>query len=380
MSLIYDGSHSMAFIKVNGDGTTVVKRTWEDWHLIPVTNLIVNPPSPSVSFVRMPYSNNFFDASTIPSGNITMGGRSGEWEFYVDHDQWDNWAQTFDEIELFVNGKRLYCVLDDDYTNAYVGRMTFNGWKNGDSYSIITIGYYLAPYATENEFDYLTYNGTFYSFDLHGIIFYDTWPMEWLRRYLRVWREYENGIQVEETDYTLSGNTTIPGDREITIIAKNETLTFVVHIVEDGWEVDDTNILDVYPVGSIYMSVSPTNPQIIFGGIWESWGQGRVPVGVDTEDSDFEEAENTGGEKEHSLTTNELPVHRHTLDYTVSGSNGSSTSTPSNYVGRIMRDRTNTQSTSQYTATIDTRSVGSSNNAHNIMQPYITCYMWKRVS
>jgi hypothetical protein len=38
----------------------------------------------------------------------------------------------------------------------------------------------------------------------------------------------------------------------------------------------------IYPVGSIYMSTSSTNPQTIFGGTWVAWGQGRVPVGVGT--------------------------------------------------------------------------------------------------
>lgn len=36
----------------------------------------------------------------------------------------------------------------------------------------------------------------------------------------------------------------------------------------------------IYPVGSIYMSTSSTNPQTIFGGTWIAWGKGRVPVGV----------------------------------------------------------------------------------------------------
>ena len=32
----------------------------------------------------------------------------------------------------------------------------------------------------------------------------------------------------------------------------------------------------IYPVGSIYLSVSSTDPSTLFGGTWEAWGTGRV--------------------------------------------------------------------------------------------------------
>ena len=41
----------------------------------------------------------------------------------------------------------------------------------------------------------------------------------------------------------------------------------------------------MYPVGSIYMSVTNTNPSAYFGGTWAAWGSGRVPVGVDASDT-----------------------------------------------------------------------------------------------
>jgi hypothetical protein len=38
---------------------------------------------------------------------------------------------------------------------------------------------------------------------------------------------------------------------------------------------------------------------------------GRVPVGIDSADSTFENLGNSGGEKTHTLTTNEMPSHTH---------------------------------------------------------------------
>ena len=65
------------------------------------------------------------------------------------------------------------------------------------------------------------------------------------------------------------------------------------------------------PVGSIYLSVSETNPSTYFGGTWEQWGKGRVPVGVDTSQTEFSIVEKIGGEKTHKLTNNELAKHTH---------------------------------------------------------------------
>lgn len=81
----------------------------------------------------------------------------------------------------------------------------------------------------------------------------------------------------------------------------------------DSVDVPMDSILNtVYPVGSIYTSVNSTDPSTLFGGTWERFGKGKVLVGVDEDDSDFSEANKTGGEKTHTLTTNEMPSHTHT--------------------------------------------------------------------
>jgi hypothetical protein len=58
---------------------------------------------------------------------------------------------------------------------------------------------------------------------------------------------------------------------------------------------------DIYPVGAIYMSVSSTSPASLFGGTWTQWGSGRVPIGINSSDSDFNTVEKTGGSKEYEL-------------------------------------------------------------------------------
>ena len=52
------------------------------------------------------------------------------------------------------------------------------------------------------------------------------------------------------------------------------------------------------PVGSIHVSASPTDPATTLGyGTWAAFGTGRVIVGVDVGDTDFDTVEETGGSK-----------------------------------------------------------------------------------
>lgn len=64
--------------------------------------------------------------------------------------------------------------------------------------------------------------------------------------------------------------------------------------------------LDAYPIGAIYISTVSTDPGTIFGGTWVAFSQGRVLVGLDTSDPDF----NSSGELRGSKTID--IQHRHT--------------------------------------------------------------------
>ena len=69
-------------------------------------------------------------------------------------------------------------------------------------------------------------------------------------------------------------------------------------------------MVDYYPVGSIYINASvATNPATLLGfGTWAAFGAGRVMVGLDAGQTEFDTAEETGGAKTHTLTTGELPA------------------------------------------------------------------------
>lgn len=129
-----------------------------------------------------------------------------------------------------------------------------------------------------------------------------------------------------------------------------------------------------YHIGKIVMSTSNTNPNKYLGfGTWVLWGSGRVPVGVNTSDTSFNTVEKTGGEKAHKLTVNEMPNHGHIFH------NGDGKA----IAPTIMRDggthellQGGGNRTYEYLGLSKT----GGNEAHNNLQPYITCYMWKRTA
>ena len=131
---------------------------------------------------------------------------------------------------------------------------------------------------------------------------------------------------------------------------------------------------DIYPVGAIYMSVSPTSPASLFGGTWTQWGSGRVPVGVDTSDSDFNTVEKTDGSKEYELRAliGAVGGNVNTIGYDsepVVPGYGSYDMVIDASAGAKPQGASNT-----------TRVVKSDGSSPTTVQPYITCYYWKRVS
>lgn len=162
----------------------------------------------------------------------------------------------------------------------------------------------------------------------------------------------------------------------------------------------------VYPVGSIYISVNDNfNPNNVFPGTWESFGKGRTLVGVDTSEPEFQSSEDTGGEKTHALTVDELPEHNHDVTVENKELKGSvwnfagqgATFGPGNSTSGVfskggdgtcfypsstgkatgVNDGFVLDATHKHTATSGNT---GSRMAHNNMPPYITVYMWKRTA
>ncbi len=115
----------------------------------------------------------------------------------------------------------------------------------------------------------------------------------------------------------------------------------------------------IYPVGSIYFSVNNINPSTYFGGTWVSWSSGRVPIGVDSNDKDFSDVEKIGGNKSATLT---IENYQNNTWLAAKASH--------NIFSTLFNaGETYGMNLSQ-----------GENEPVMIVQPYITCYMWKRTA
>ncbi len=162
------------------------------------------------------------------------------------------------------------------------------------------------------------------------------------------------------SDITLSASDigAVPTTRKI----NGQPLTDDINITVEG------GFLAAHPVGSIYISTSSTNPGTLFGGVWRAFAPGRVLVGVNPSDSDFSTSGKMGGSKTHTLTVNEMPKHVHTQTLHWSAQAGNSS---------VVSPALETNDPREYSTYPTTGETGGG-QPHNNLQPYITCYMWRR--
>ena len=136
----------------------------------------------------------------------------------------------------------------------------------------------------------------------------------------------------------------------------------------------------VYPIGSIYMSVSSTSPATLFGGTWTQL-KDRFLLGA----GDTYSNGNTGGSSTVTLTTAQMPSHSHG-----SGASGYYFSTAKPLSTDSVGRRKMASGTAAYATTASSSAddlgersatgTAGSGSAHNNMPPYIVKYCWERIA
>lgn len=168
-------------------------------------------------------------------------------------------------------------------------------------------------------------------------------------------------------------------------------------VQENNEKLEESNLLKVMmnyivPIGTVITnSKSSFNPNTIYPGTSWTRIKGRVIVGLDENDTDFNSSGKTGGYKSfnnshnHStqnctLTINQIPSHSHEM-----------VSTSGRNVGISLQPF---QMTTQNTSLVDPnvcRATGggqphnhgyttSSQGTQSLLQPYITKYVWERTA
>lgn len=121
------------------------KNTWDDWHLIPTSRPLFNPPSVKTHLVDIPGGDGVLNLTNALAGRPTFNNRTGSWTFIVQNGFMD-WATLFSEIMVYLHGKTLRAVLEDDPAYYYEGLFFVNQWKSDKDYSQIVIEYNVDPY------------------------------------------------------------------------------------------------------------------------------------------------------------------------------------------------------------------------------------------
>lgn len=121
------------------------KNTWDDWHLVPTSRPLVNPPEVNTSYVTIPGASGSLDLTEALTGYPTYTNRTGSWEFIV-MNGYGEWYSRYSEIMAYLHGKKFRAILDDDPNYYYEGRFSVASWVSPKNWSRITINYNVGPY------------------------------------------------------------------------------------------------------------------------------------------------------------------------------------------------------------------------------------------
>lgn len=178
------------------------------------------------------------------------------------------------------------------------------------------------------------------------------------------WQEKENAINAKINtvsndlkNFKTETNTALSQNQSAFNAFKEETETKFTTTKKELTELINTTLDSIYPIGSVYVSLTDTNPGTYLKGTWEQFAQGRTLVGVgsgsDGANTQTFDVNDTGGEYKHLISRKELSI----IDYgALLEQNGSAIGVHAHGPGESVSEKT------------------------SLMQPYYAVYFWKRVS
>lgn len=258
------------------------------------------------------------------------------------------------------------------------------GWDNKDiSYTCD---------GTESGDYYLTYNSVDYYFTMPTVEDGDTLLFNTDNLTLKLngttisTASSGTGTELTFVEYIPNGyeltNEPFPGAGSITVHDSYSTST------TEPYSANYVNgILNtIYPVGSIIIKDDNTDYSSWLGFTWTKVFDGRVLVGQDTSQSEFDTIGETGGEKTHTLTIQEMPNHNHMERIFSENYNDGKSIAGNRAYARSFADTAggwnwsgNGKNNGQIVDVIETTNAGSG-QAHNNLQPYQVVAYWKRTA
>lgn len=177
----------------------------------------------------------------------------------------------------------------------------------------------------------------------------------------------------------LTGNPTAPtptaGDNDTSIA----TTAFVKAAIDAAITAAK---LALHPVGSLYFTETNINPGTFIGGTWTTYGDGRVLVGRDTGQTEFDTAGETGGFKAVTLTAAQSGLREHYHTYPAAPTPGSLDFADGPARGNGVKDNGFKTGGVNTTSAYGTGVAGAQDatQSHTNLQPYIVGFMWKRTA
>jgi len=207
----------------------------------------------------------------------------------------------------------------------------------------------------------------------------------------------------------IGSTSALTSDEQLTNLQNNIKL-----LQEKVEEVENSRLDKTYPVGSIYITTSYSTASQVksaIGGTWEAYGSGRTLIGVNANDTNFNTVNKTGGTINRTLAITNMPSHSHSIP-SLSGTAASAGAHNHKfkyaagyniyYIGypysSVVGEYVNFYLGNSNNSSTLTSIANSDNHTHNVttnksstessgggtsftnLPPYITVYMWKRVS
>ena len=127
----------------------------------------------------------------------------------------------------------------------------------------------------------------------------------------------------------------------------------------------------IFPIGQIVIKGDNEDYTNWLGFTWERTAVGKVLVGIDSTDTDFNTIGINGGEKTHTLTINEMPSHTHPFYY--AAENGSGWGINLNWSSKVPGGSSDPGAGQGI-------GIRGGNQPHNNLQPYQVVAYWKRIA
>lgn len=141
--------YSVTFI----NSSNVQRNTWTDWHLIPTSPPMIEPPEPYTNYVDIPgRTEGPIDLSEALTGGPSFNNSEGEWEF-VHMEGYQTRPALYSELKSFLHNKQVKIILEEDPAHYYIGRTTVGMPQTGKGNNAFSIAYNVRPvkYLVSND-------------------------------------------------------------------------------------------------------------------------------------------------------------------------------------------------------------------------------------